>query len=93
VKEARLGLPHAWASLVKTVVARSSSSRSMVAARTRARAASYFFFMSAMVVTMASSFCQNWAASAAWRASSVAKEAARSPKMQRKERERHAPRV
>jgi hypothetical protein len=61
-----------WASSVRTTVARSSSSRSVVAARTRIRVTSYFFFTSATMTTMASSFYWNSVASAGWRASSVA---------------------
>jgi hypothetical protein len=45
-------------------------SRSMVVARTWARAASYFFVSAA--ATMVSSFYRNSTASAAWRASSMA---------------------
>jgi hypothetical protein len=70
-----------------------------VAARIWAQAASCFFFASA--ATMVSSFYRNSAASAAWRASSVAigggvaehREAAQSPEMKQKERGRQTPRV
>jgi hypothetical protein len=58
------------ASSARMADARCSSSRSAVAARTRARAASYFFFM--VVATMVLSFYRNSATSAAWLASSVA---------------------
>jgi hypothetical protein len=47
----------AWASSVRMATACCSSSRSAVAVRTRTRVASYLFFASAVVATMASSFC------------------------------------
>jgi hypothetical protein len=61
----------ARASSARAAAVRCSSSRSAVAARTRARAASYFF-ASAAVATMASSFCQNLADTAAWQVSAAA---------------------
>jgi hypothetical protein len=90
----------AWGSSARMTVVCSSSSRSAVVERTRVRATSYFF-VSVAAATMASSFCQNSAASIAWRASSVAIEggvatyrvAVRSPEMQRKKRGRQTPRV